>query len=154
MKGIFYSGMALLALTSATLLLHAEPKKDKATGRAMDFTSVEYYPAPNELKMKTRLSGADGQPLPGGLLHITEMKLETFAPDGKPDMIVEAPDCVYDTMKATATSPGPLALQHGDGKFHVTGVGFFWRQSDSFLAISNQVHSVFDTETKDLNLKP
>jgi len=43
------------------------------------------------------------------------------------------------------TVPGPeiyMALQTGDGKFHVEGDGFLWRQNDQLLIISNNVHTV------------
>jgi hypothetical protein len=32
-----------------------------------------------------------------------------------------------------------LRLENGDGKFQVAGEGFLWRQTNSFLTISNQV---------------
>ncbi len=61
-------------------------------GRARDFTSVEYYPAPLQRQVKTRLSGAEAQPLAGGLLVIKQLKLETFSMDGSPQSVIEAPD--------------------------------------------------------------
>jgi hypothetical protein len=35
-----------------------------------------------------------------------------------------------------------LQVQTGDGKIRVEGEGFLWRQSDSFLTISNRVSTV------------
>ena len=120
---------------------------------ANDFTSVEYYPAPNQQQMKSRLSGTEAQPLPGGLLAIKQLKLEMFKPDGQPEIIVNAPRCVYNQLDGTASSPGLLEVQTGDGKVRVKGEGFLWRQSDSFLYISNQVHTVITTvRGKGLNL--
>ena len=107
-----------------------------------DFTSVEYYPAPHQQQMKSRLSGAEAQPLPGGLLAIKQLKLEMFRPDGKPEIIVSAPECVYNQLDGTASSPGRLEVQTGDDKIRVEGEGFLWRQNDSFLTISNQVRTV------------
>ena len=114
-------------------------------GRARDFTSVEYYPAPLQQQMKSRLSGASAQPEPGGLLVIQQLKLETFNTNGSPQAVVEAPECVYDTQQFTATSAGHLKLQNGDGKIRTEGDGFLWRQEDSFLTISNHVHTVIET---------
>ena len=37
-----------------------------------------------------------------------------------------------------------LKLQTGDGKYRVEGEGFLWRQSDSFLTISNHVRTVIE----------
>ena len=39
-------------------------------------------------------------------------------------------------------------LQTGDGKFRVEGDGFLWRQNDSFLTISNHVHTVIENTMK------
>jgi hypothetical protein len=47
-----------------------------------------------------------------------------------------------------ANSPGHLQLQAGDGKFHVEGEGFLWRQNDSFLTISNNVRTVIENAIK------
>jgi hypothetical protein len=64
--------------------------------------------------------------------------------DGKLEMVVEAPSCTYDILNATASSPGPLQVRTGDGKFRVEGEGFLWRQTNSFLTISNNVRSLID----------
>lgn len=92
--------------------------------------------------MRSRLSGAEAQPLPGGLLVIKQLKLEIFRPDGEPEIVVNAPACVYNQLNGTASSPGRLEVQTGDGKTRVEGEGFLWRQSDSFLTISNDVRTV------------
>ena len=110
-----------------------------------NFASVEYYTAPNPTQMKTRLSGAEAQPLPDGLLVIKQLKLETFNTNGNPQAVIEAPECVYDTQSNTANSAGHLQLQSGDGKIRTEGDGFLWRQDDSFLTISNHVHTVIET---------
>jgi hypothetical protein len=116
--------------------------QSNVVSHASDFTSVEYYAAPNQQQMKSRLSGAEAQPLPGGLLAIKQLQLETFELNGKPEIIVNAPECLYDQLNGTASSPGRLQVQTGDGKIRVEGEGFLWRQSDSFLTISNRVSTV------------
>jgi hypothetical protein len=119
---------------------------------ASGFTSVEYYPVPLQQQMKSRLSGAEAQPEPGGLLVIKQLKLETFNTNGSPQAVVEAPECVYDAQHYTANSAGHLQLQNGDGRIRTEGDGFLWRQEDSFLTISNHVHTMIETgpETKAL----
>jgi hypothetical protein len=112
--------------------------QSNVVSHASDFTSVEYYAAPNQQQMKSRLSGAEAQPLPGGLLAIKQLKLETFELNGRPEIVVSAPECIYDQLNGTASSPGRLQVQTGDGKIRVAGEGFLWRQSDSFLTISNR----------------
>ncbi len=120
--------------------------QSNAVSHANDFTSIEYYPMPHQQQMKSRLSGAEAQPLPGGLLAIKQLKLETFGLNGTPEIIVNAPECLYNQLDGTASSPGRLEVQTGDGKIRVQGEGFLWRQNDSFLTISNQVHTVIKME--------
>jgi len=128
-------------LTPGFYAIHAQ---QNGAGSASGFSSVEYFDAPNERQMKTRLSGAEAQPLAGGLLVIKQLKLETFYADGKPEWVVDAPECVYDVSKGTANSPGHLQFSNGDGKFHVAGDGFLWRRDDAFLTISNNVKTVIE----------
>jgi len=118
--------------------------------RASDFTSVEYFEPPNQQQMKSRLSGAEAQPLAGGLLAIRQLKLETFDAGGKPEMIVNAPECVYDQLSGTASSAGRLQVQY-QGKIRVAGEGFLWRQSDSFLTISNRISTVLQFGSEQIN---
>ena len=118
--------------------------QSNVVGHASDFMSVEYYPAPNQQQVKSRLSGAEAQPLPGGLLAIKQLKLETFGPDGKSEIVVQAPECLYDQLGGTASSPGRLQVQYQEGKIRVEGEGFLWRQTDSFLTISNRISTVLE----------
>jgi hypothetical protein len=120
---------------------------------ANNFTTTEYYEPPHQQQIKSILSGAEALPQPGGLLIIKQLKLRTFDPDGKPEMVVTAPECIYDTLGGTARSAGPLQLQTGDGKFHVEGEGFLWRQTNSFLTISNNVRTVIENGAT-MNTKP
>ena len=111
---------------------------------ASNFTSTEYYEPPNQKQIKSVLSGTEALPQPGGLLVIKQLKLEMFSPAGKLEWVVIAPECIYDTLKGEANSPGHLEVRTGDGKFRVEGDGFLWRQSDSFLTISNNVRTVVE----------
>jgi hypothetical protein len=120
---------------------------------ANNFTSTEYYGPTNQQQIKSILSGAEALPQPGGLLIIKQLKLEMFNPDGKLEWVVNAPECVYDTFKGVANSPGHLQVRTGDGKFRVEGEGFLWRQSDSFLTISNNVRTVVENGAI-MNTKP
>jgi hypothetical protein len=133
-------------LAAAAIGVHAQQ------GRATDFTTIEYYEAPNQRQVKTILSGAEALPQSGGRLIIRQLKLQTFALDGKPEMVVTAPECIYDTLGGTARSAGPLQLQTGDGKFRVSGEGFLWRQANSSLTISNQVRTVIESGAR-MNVK-
>ena len=124
------------------------PAQPSGVRRASNFTSVEYFEPPHQLQMRSRLSGAEAQPQAGGLLVIRQLKLETFNQDGKPEIVVTAPECVYDTFNHMANSPGHLQLQTGDGKIHIEGDGFLRRQNDSCLTISNNVRTIIEYKLK------
>jgi hypothetical protein len=125
---------------------HAQPS---AAGRApKGFTSVQYYDPPNQMQLRSRLSGAEAQPLTGGLLFVKGLKLEMFGTNGLPQVIVNAPECIYDTHAYTANSSGRLLLENGDGKIRVEGNGFLWRQKDAFLTISNEVRTTVESDFK------
>ena len=101
--------------------------QQSTSGHASDFTSVEYYEQPHHQQIKSRLSGAEALPQPGGLLVIKQLKLETFDLNGKPEIVVNAPECVYDTLKGVATSPGQLQMRTGDGSCE------FWETFANFI---------------------
>ncbi len=113
-------------------------------GNATDFSSVEYYQAPYQRQIKSRMSGAEAEPIEGGLLLIRQLKLEAFDEKGKLQFTVTAPECVYDPMKGVAHSGGELHMRTGDEQVQVEGQGFLWRQADSLLTISNQVQTVIE----------
>lgn len=148
MKNKLNIGLLILPLLMA-LGLCAVRAQQASTNRANDFTSVEYFEPPHQMLIKTRLAGAEARPLAGGkLLAITQLKLETFDSNSVPGMIVKAPHCIYDSTKGTANSPGHLRLESADGNSHVDGDGFLWLQASQTLYISNNVRSVFETESK------
>lgn len=143
-----HASLVTRLLAVGMILLFALPNglpQQTGVHHASDFTSIEYFEPPQQQQMKSRLSGAEAQPQAGGLLVIKQLKLETFDASGKPEMIVNAPECVYDTFQHTASSAGHLEAQSGDGRYRVEGDGFLWRQNDSFLTISNHAYSVIKT---------
>ena len=75
-----------------------------------DFTSVDYFDAPHQQQMKTRLSGAEAQPVPGGLLRSNSSSWK-FQHERQPATVVEAPECIYDTQNGMANSPGHLQMR-------------------------------------------
>jgi hypothetical protein len=111
-------------------------------GHATDFSSCTYYAPPHERQVKMRLSGAEALPVPGGLLDVKQLQVETFDVTGKPGMIIRTPQCTYSPFNGVASSPGHLVLQTADGKMRTEGDGFLWQQADNSLTISNNVHTV------------
>ena len=143
--------VAPLLVAGAILFFAVPDGRPQPNGiqHASDFMSVEYFEPPHQQQMKSRMSGAEAQPQAGGLLVIKQLKLETFDINGNREMIVSAPECVYDTFNRVASSPGHLQLQTGDGKIRMEGVGFLWRQSDSFLTISNDQRTTIKSDWKE-----
>ncbi len=123
-----------------------------AAGKPGGFTSQEYFPPPNQTQVKSRLTGTEVKPLTNGLVLLKQPKLEIFYTNGSPQAVIEAPDCIYDMQHSTVNSAAHLRMRTGDGKLRVEGDGFLWRQSDSFLTISNRVHTMIENgpETKAL----
>jgi hypothetical protein len=142
--------LLLSVLVSWGVIAVAGDSQQNMTGRANNFSSVEYFEPPHQQMVKSRLSGAEARPQAGGLLVITQLKLEIFASNGVPEVVIKAPHCVYDTQKGEANSAGHIWLETGDGNSHVEGDGFLWRQNNSLLTISNNVRTVIErkSETK------
>jgi len=108
-----------------------------------NFNAVEYYKPPHDAQMKSLVQGASGERQPDGhSLLVNELKLQTFREDNERELLVEAPQCVYDEKEHFASSPGRLRAQSGKGELSIEGEGFLWQQTNSSLIISNQVHTV------------
>jgi hypothetical protein len=148
MKRKWHNAGACLLAFAALGFSTARAQQATTTGHANDFSSVEYFEPPHQMLMKLRMSGAEAQPLAGGLLVIRQFKLETFDTNGVPEIIVTAPHCIYDTVHGVANSPGHLRLETADRNSHVEGDGFLWLQASKNLYISNNVQSVYETVSK------
>jgi len=135
------SGILKYLVAGAVIFLAAGSDRAQTppAGHATDFTSESYFEPPHEQQVKMRLSGAEASPLPGGLLEVKQLRVETFNTSGKSEAVVRAPLCTYAPLDGVASSAGHLELQTGDGKLHVEGDGFLWRQNESVLTISNHV---------------
>ena len=61
-------------------------------------------------------------------------------------MVVRSANAFTTPGSRSASSPGPLRAQTGDGRFSIEGEGFLWLQTNSSLFISNRVHTVVQPE--------
>jgi lipopolysaccharide export system protein LptA len=94
--------------------------------------------------LKALFTGQDAKPLPGGKILVTQFGLKTFR-DGdkdKVEMIVEAPECVFDRNSYTASSAGTLRVSTPATNFVIVGEGFLCQQTNSLLLISNNVQTI------------
>lgn len=144
------AGIIKLYLAAGTVLFFLATASNRAqpvsVEHATDFTSEQYWEAPNQQQIKMRLSGAEAAPLPGGLLDVKNLKVEKFSKTGKTEAVVRAPQCTYAPLEGMASSAGRMELLTGDGKIkiQVEGEGFLWRQTESSLTISNRVRTVIE----------
>jgi lipopolysaccharide export system protein LptA len=133
-------GLALLVTTVIQPALRAQPA---AIGGGSNFNLTDYYPFPNQRQMKFKLTGAEARPVPGdkNKVQVTNLKLQSFRPNGEREIVIEAPECVYDQAARQAGSAGRLQVQSGDGRFQIAGDGFNWQQETKALVISNNIRS-------------
>jgi hypothetical protein len=139
------AGLVALFFVAAWFAAVAVRAQQNAPGHASKgFILVQYYDPPFERQMKTRMSGASGVALEGGLFAIKQLKLEMFSTNGATEAVVEAPECVYDLQMGVANSPGHLQLRTGDGNLRIEGDGFLWRRTNQWLTISNHVQTMIE----------
>jgi hypothetical protein len=113
-----------------------------------DFRVPEHYDPPHEKQLKSLLQGDEAEPQSGGLILIRHLKLQAFAETGETQMVVRAPECVFDTTQHTVNSAGHLEAVSGDGRFFLEGEGFLFQQTNLNLIISNRVHTVIRNAPK------
>ena len=137
---------AVIGLTLC-LALFAGPARGQKVGSGKGIKFSDYYEQPHETQMKWLLEGASAEPQAGGrIVAVTRAKVQTWRESGAGEMIVEAPECLYDADRRSVSSTGSLTLLTADGAFSLTGEGFAWLQSTSMLFISNRVHTVVHPE--------
>ncbi len=141
---LFVLGGTALFVTLASSRAQPDPLSGLKDVQATDFTSVQYFEAPNEQKVKMRVSGAEASPLPETMLAVKQLKLEMFSTNGTPEVVVKAPQCIYSPLTGVASSAGRLELIALGGKLRVEGEGFLWRQAEGSLHISNRVDTTID----------
>jgi hypothetical protein len=141
-KNAFWLAAMIIFIVAARDLAQQIP-----TGHSDAFKTDMYFDHPHEQQVQTRLSGAEATPLPGGLLDVKDLRLESYSTNGLLQLVAKAPQCTYAMLDGRANSPGHLEMQSGDGKFYIEGDGFLliWRQNATSLTISNQVHTLIQT---------
>lgn len=135
-------GGSLFAQETNAPAATAPPAEAANFGRVKDFYVPDYYEAPHQNQMKSLLRGAEAEPQPNGRVLIHELLVETYNLDGTTELVVRAPECVYNSVTQTASSTGRIEARSGDGKMLIRGEGFLWQQTNSLFTISNRVHTI------------
>jgi hypothetical protein len=138
------SGVAFLALICAFACRLAFAA-DLAAGRPAKGirAPIDYYPPPS-LQVRSFLEASESEMGPNGTTIFRDAKLQTFREDGSKEMIVSAPQCLYDYNKNVVNSSGPLQVQIWDENnrrppLQLQGSnGFCWQQTNLVLIVSNQ----------------
>jgi len=104
---------------------------------------LKFFEPPHELQMQSYLEGSESEMGPNGTVIIHDAKLQTFHEDGSREMIVNAPQCLYDYNSHIVRSDGPLKVQTWDDNnkraLQLQGSnGFYWQETNSLLIVSNQ----------------
>ncbi len=106
--------------------------------------------------LKSLLIGRTARQQPDGTVHVTALRVETYAypkPAARElETLVLAPTCNFDMNRRLASSPGPVRVERADGQFTITGEGFELKQSESVFTISNNVHAVLRPSNPDAML--
>jgi lipopolysaccharide export system protein LptA len=134
-----------LAASAFCLALAVLPISTRAQriGPEKNLKFSDFHDPPHETQMKSLLECGTALPQAGGRTFlVTDAKLQTFRDSGEGEIVVEAPTCLYDVDKRSVSSPGLLRLRTADGSFELDGQGFLFRQADSTLVVSNQVHTL------------
>jgi hypothetical protein len=136
---VFYASAAP-APKASTQKASAQPL---TAGPAEGFEASEYFPEPNHTQLMWRIRAQKVESEEGGKFVLSGMQLEIFQTNGIAAMEVRAPHCIYDFEARTASSTGRLDVASGDGRMRIAGEGFFCRQENLSLHISNRVETTF-----------
>ncbi len=101
------------------------------------FTFPEYD---KQNRLRSLLVGMGARPQLDGRVAMEQLHLQTYTEDGLTNLVIVGTNCVFNPQTHLAWSPDRLRVRSADGRFVIEGVGFLWRQTDSHLTISNQVH--------------
>jgi len=144
-RGLTAGGLPVGLLALAAGAGHAQFAQ--SPGPSHNFAMVEYFDVPFDQQVMTRMTSAEARPVSGsvGVLDIRQFKLESFNTNGRTEMVITAPQCLFSTVDNTANSAGPIRVESGDGQLSLAGDGFFWRQNEKCLSISNRVVTVISS---------
>ncbi|SVD91970.1 uncharacterized protein METZ01_LOCUS444824, partial [marine metagenome] len=96
-------------------------------------------------RLRSLLTGDSMEPQGPGRMLVRGVRLETYAyNDGQRivDLIIEAPECLFDARTRIASSSGPMTATRAGGDLSLKGVGFEWQQQTLRLVVHNDVRTI------------
>lgn len=127
------AGLALQAVLS-----HAQ---QSSLGVMRHFSVPDFHDPPHETQLRWLFKGAEARPQAGGLIYVRQITLEQFQPTGKRELLIESPECVFNSGTREASSTNTIRMQLQEGRFTLAGEGFHWQATNSLLMISNRVQT-------------
>jgi lipopolysaccharide transport protein LptA len=143
--------LSLAALAGAALCLALATEVRAQVEPARDIQFPETYPPPHQDRLKTLITGDElfRQKEEGSFL-LKGVKIQTYRETGptNAELVMRAPESLFDQRNRKASSPGPLQIDSGNGNMHLDGEGFLWisSASNSTMVVSNKVHTTLRRE--------
>src|SRR6185436_20103150 len=102
------------------------------------------FPYREGSQTKAVFTGLDAKPLPGGQILVSQFAMKTFRDgDAKQiDLIVEAPECIFDRATFVAASSGRIKVYTANTNLFIEGKGFLYQQTNGILIISKDVNTI------------
>ena len=139
LKFFFASGLALLGWWALSLAQNTQFKPGK------NFMAPAYYPASNGVRrLKFVLSGSEYQLMTNNIVWLQNPRLTNYTPDGKVEWTVASQECTFDVSTKEVRGNTNMTFRTADERLFISGVGFFWQQTNSMLILSNQSFTWID----------
>ncbi len=136
-----------LSVTTAIAVAAVQSHVSSATGLARGIR-LPFYEN-NARQPASVMLGRTATLVEGGRYLVSDLRVESYthgASGTATNFVIEAPKCLIDPARKLASSDGRIVVSRMDGSFLMTGTGFEWRQSDSFLTISNEIATHMTSE--------
>jgi hypothetical protein len=114
-----------------------------------DFKHFDYYVQAGTgqtNRLKSLVSGAEARPASSNRWWVTRMKIESWEPDGRTNLVARAPECLLDPRTQVASSTGRLEVAASEGRLFIEGEGFWCCTTNRHIIISNRVRTTISHE--------
>ncbi|MFM1770755.1 MAG: hypothetical protein RJA22_3284 [Verrucomicrobiota bacterium] len=144
------------AAAAAVLLLWAllppapAPAQISRYLRTTNFAYFEYHestargPGPRTNRLKSQLTGAEGQYLSNEVVRVTQARFEYYPPDRRAtSLVARTPLCLFDRRQGLLSSTSSLHAVANEGQLTLQGdSGFLYQMTNATFHVSNRVRTV------------